>query len=475
MQHDDDRDDRSRGTAASSTDSPASDEQQREERAAATADEHVDQRAGGPEEEADRLHVEGDRLAGDEHLVVESVRPGCGRTVAEAMGSSKADGPRRPRRRPARRVGAPRRALEAHAPARRRGGRRAHRRATRPRHPTSRRCKTSAGSTAQGDHLSIEPRARAAAVHRERPRTRCARFRGSSRCSCPRRCTGCGGRRSRSPSSRSSSPRSYAWWIARRSRGARDARHRGRAASSTPRRSFTDYYTENPAASFAGTVWTNNAWIAAQCVPSASLGVWVPWCSCRTRRASASRRRSCSRSTRPTSSSSTSLRTGCSSSRASSSPPRPACGSSGPGSRPGARSRGEALAEDARSLVHASRSGWSSPCFVSGIIEGFVTAGSRGRGRSRSASARSRWRRFLVYMLVLGGRACARGRDRRPRRVRGRREPHRRAADDRRMPRRGHPPSSPRARDYAVSFAGRSNSARKIEAGDERADDRERR
>src|SRR6478752_9340773 len=29
---------------------------------------------------------------------------------------------------------------------------------------------------------------------------------------------------------------------------------------------FTDYYSENPAAVFAGTVWTNNAWIAAQCV-----------------------------------------------------------------------------------------------------------------------------------------------------------------------------------------------------------------
>jgi uncharacterized membrane protein SpoIIM required for sporulation len=29
---------------------------------------------------------------------------------------------------------------------------------------------------------------------------------------------------------------------------------------------FTAYYTENPAAVFAGMVWTNNAWIAAQCV-----------------------------------------------------------------------------------------------------------------------------------------------------------------------------------------------------------------
>ncbi len=37
---------------------------------------------------------------------------------------------------------------------------------------------------------------------------------------------------------------------------------------------FTDYYTENPAAVFAGTVWTNNAWIAAQCVLFGITGVW---------------------------------------------------------------------------------------------------------------------------------------------------------------------------------------------------------
>lgn len=37
---------------------------------------------------------------------------------------------------------------------------------------------------------------------------------------------------------------------------------------------FTDYYSENPAAVFAGTVWTNNAWIAAQCVLLGITGVW---------------------------------------------------------------------------------------------------------------------------------------------------------------------------------------------------------
>jgi uncharacterized membrane protein SpoIIM required for sporulation len=40
---------------------------------------------------------------------------------------------------------------------------------------------------------------------------------------------------------------------------------------------FVAYYSENPAASFAGSVWTNNAWIAAQCVAFGITGVWVPW------------------------------------------------------------------------------------------------------------------------------------------------------------------------------------------------------
>ncbi|MFV0374949.1 stage II sporulation protein M [Microbacterium sp.] len=37
---------------------------------------------------------------------------------------------------------------------------------------------------------------------------------------------------------------------------------------------FAEYYSENPAAVFAGTVWTNNAWIAAQCVMFGITGVW---------------------------------------------------------------------------------------------------------------------------------------------------------------------------------------------------------
>lgn len=39
---------------------------------------------------------------------------------------------------------------------------------------------------------------------------------------------------------------------------------------------FTDYYSKNPAASFAGAVWTNNAWISAQAVALGITGIWVP-------------------------------------------------------------------------------------------------------------------------------------------------------------------------------------------------------
>ncbi|MGB3414873.1 MAG: stage II sporulation protein M, partial [Microbacteriaceae bacterium] len=40
---------------------------------------------------------------------------------------------------------------------------------------------------------------------------------------------------------------------------------------------FVNYYSDNPAASFMGLVWTNNAWIAAQCVAFGIVGVWVPY------------------------------------------------------------------------------------------------------------------------------------------------------------------------------------------------------
>jgi uncharacterized membrane protein SpoIIM required for sporulation len=39
---------------------------------------------------------------------------------------------------------------------------------------------------------------------------------------------------------------------------------------------FEDYYSAHPAAAFAWQVWTNNAWVAAQCIASGALFVGVP-------------------------------------------------------------------------------------------------------------------------------------------------------------------------------------------------------
>lgn len=43
--------------------------------------------------------------------------------------------------------------------------------------------------------------------------------------------------------------------------------------------SFTGYYTENPAATFMGMVWTNNAWIAMQSVMFGITGIWPVYSS----------------------------------------------------------------------------------------------------------------------------------------------------------------------------------------------------
>lgn len=40
---------------------------------------------------------------------------------------------------------------------------------------------------------------------------------------------------------------------------------------------FVAYYSENPPSSFTGQVWTNNAWLAAQCIAFGVLGVFVPY------------------------------------------------------------------------------------------------------------------------------------------------------------------------------------------------------
>ncbi|KRC60430.1 hypothetical protein ASE14_05255 [Agromyces sp. Root81] len=198
----------------------------------------------------------------------------------------------------------------------------------------------------------------------------------------------------------------YAWWISA------DPRVLAALGSEEELRQiaeegFVAYYSENPAASFAGAVWTNNAWIAAQCVAFGILGVWVPWVilqnaqnlgvnaavmfaydeadtfflyiaphgllelTCVFVAAAAGLRIFWS------------------------------------WVAPGPRPRGVALAEDARALFSVAI-GLVFFLFVSGIIEGFVTPApwpwpvKIGIGVVALGG-------FLAYMLVLGGRASRAG------------------------------------------------------------------
>ena len=40
---------------------------------------------------------------------------------------------------------------------------------------------------------------------------------------------------------------------------------------------FVNYYSENPGTSFTGFVWTNNAWLAAQCIAFGIIGLYAPY------------------------------------------------------------------------------------------------------------------------------------------------------------------------------------------------------
>lgn len=170
---------------------------------------------------------------------------------------------------------------------------------------------------------------------------------------------------------------------------------------------FVDYYSRNPAASFTGQVWTNNAWIAAQCVAFGILGVYAPYIILQN-----------------------AMNVGITGAV------MVAYGrgdvfllyiaphglleltavfvAAAAGIRifwswvaPGPRTRGQALAEDGRALVTVVV-GLALALLVSGVIEGFVTPApwpwpvKIGIGVLALAA-------FLAYMLVLGGRAVRAG------------------------------------------------------------------
>jgi uncharacterized membrane protein SpoIIM required for sporulation len=170
---------------------------------------------------------------------------------------------------------------------------------------------------------------------------------------------------------------------------------------------FVAYYSEHPAASFAGSVWTNNAWIAAQCIAFGITGVWVPYVILQN-----------------------AINLGATAAvmftydeagtfflhLAPHGLLELTCifVAAAAGLRifwawvaPGPRTRGEALAEDARALFGVAI-GLVFFLFVSGLIEGFVTPApwpwpvKIGIGAAALAG-------FLAYQLVLGRRAWRAG------------------------------------------------------------------
>ncbi|MCU1405616.1 MAG: stage sporulation protein, partial [Glaciihabitans sp.] len=68
----------------------------------------------------------------------------------------------------------------------------------------------------------------------------------------------------------------YAWWLTSNPQlllnFGSDAELRDYAEQQ-----FVGYYSNNAEGSFAGQVWTNNAWIAAQCIAFGITAVWAPY------------------------------------------------------------------------------------------------------------------------------------------------------------------------------------------------------
>jgi uncharacterized membrane protein SpoIIM required for sporulation len=197
-----------------------------------------------------------------------------------------------------------------------------------------------------------------------------------------------------------------AWWFAG------DPRALANMGSESELRQLADegfvaYYSEHPAASFAGSVWTNNAWIAAQCIAFGITGVWVPYVILQ----NAINLGSTAAVMFTYDQAGTFflhlaphglLELTC------------IFVAAAAGLRifwawvsPGPRTRGEALAEDARSLFSVAI-GLVFFLFVSGLIEAFVTPApwpwpvKIGIGAAALAG-------FLGYQLVLGRRAWLAG------------------------------------------------------------------
>jgi uncharacterized membrane protein SpoIIM required for sporulation len=170
---------------------------------------------------------------------------------------------------------------------------------------------------------------------------------------------------------------------------------------------FVGYYSENPAASFAGRVWTNNAWIAAQCIAFGILGVYVPYIVLQNAQNLGVNAAVMFAYDQGDTFFLYILPHGLLELTA-------IFVAAAAGLRifwawiaPGARTRGQALAEDARALFTVAI-GLVFVLLISGIIEGFVTPApwpwpvKIGIGAVALLA-------FLAYMVVLGGRAFRAG------------------------------------------------------------------
>ena len=197
-----------------------------------------------------------------------------------------------------------------------------------------------------------------------------------------------------------------AWWLAV------DPRALGAVGTSTELKQylnhdFIDYYSNNPAASFAGQVWTNNAWLAAQSVATGILGVYVPYILIQN-------------AVNLGAAAGIFVHYGRTDVLFSYIVPHGLLEltslfvAAAAGLRifwawiaPGVRTRGQALAEEGRALF-AVAVGATISLFVSGLIEGFVTPSSLPVWAKVAIGALA-LATFLFYMLVIGRRAVQAG------------------------------------------------------------------
>jgi uncharacterized membrane protein SpoIIM required for sporulation len=166
---------------------------------------------------------------------------------------------------------------------------------------------------------------------------------------------------------------------------------------------FVDYYSSNPAASFTGQVWTNNAWIAAQCVAFGITGLWVPFVLLQNAQGIGTTTAVMFHYGEGGTFFSYILPHGLLELTAIFVAAAAGLRIAWAWIAPGARTRGQALAEDGRALITVAM-GLVLVLLASGIIEGFVTP-QPWPVPLKIAIGAAALAAFLLYMVVVGGRA----------------------------------------------------------------------